>query len=669
MTSDLLANAMAARMNDDIQTAVSICRDILSSNPNDYHAKSFLGVCLIELGRISEARPLIENALSEAPNHWRLLLNLSELNEAEGDLEKARESAESAALASPERYEVWGRLGDLSGRLGDFDNARRALEKALSINNAHPGLQLRYAAACYEIGDYDNAENALQHFEKAASGHPEALRLRTFLARKKNDWPALIQAASAWLEAAPYDATPRVALAFGYAQEGRFVRAVDIYRPLTEKTDTTAEHLSVLGNYLLSARKVNEAESCLRRALTNNPAQSDAASALGRLMSFRGEREKALYYSRQAIDGDPGNVDAYAQLATDDPLTLTKEERARLQRLGEDESLLIEQRARCWFALGDIYHHEKKSDAAFHAWDRACELKRALGATDPAAQYDHKAHTEKISTLIELFDGTAQRRTFEKSVTPVFIVGMPRSGTTLLESALSAHESVSAAGELPALPHLLNEFLTWARHENWRGGELPDSVIETTRKRYIAQYADYNVEQAPFIIDKQPINFLCVGLIRRIFPHAKIIYIRRNPVETGFSIFRRNFTRLWPFANSMEDIAHYYAEHARLCSHWLKSFEGEMAFVQYETLVEDFENQLRDLLSYCSLEWDSQCLEYYKQDRTVITFSTTQVRKPPSSEHLHATASYERHLAPMRSALTGAGVNLETGALNATPQT
>ena len=215
------------------------------------------------------------------------------------------------------------------------------------------------------------------------------------------------------------------------------------------------------------------------------------------------------------------------------------------------------------------------------------------------------------------------------------------------------------------MPHLLNEFLAWAHKEKWRGGEIPDDVAEAIRKRYSAQYADYNVEEAPFIIDKQPINFLCVGLIRHIFPQAKVIYIRRNPVETGFSIFRRNFTRLWPFANSMEDIAHYYAEHARLCSYWLKSFEGETAFVQYETLVEDFENQLKSLLTYCSLEWDPRCLEYYKQDRTIITFSTTQVRKPPSPEHLRAAAPYERQLAPWRSALTDAGVNLATGALNA----
>lgn len=665
MTNDLLANAMAARMNDDIQTAIAICREILSSNPNDYQARSFLGVCLIELGRISEARPLIANALSSAPNNWRLLLNLSELNEAEGDLKKARESAESAALASPGRYEVWGRLGDLSGRLGDFNNARRALEKALSINSAHPGLQLRYAAACYEVGDYDNAQSALQRFEQAASGHPEALRLRTFLARKKNDWPALIQYAQGWLNTAPYDETPRVALAFGYAQEGRFARAVDVYRPLAEQADASTEHLSVFGNYLLSARKMNEAASYLHRALANNPAQSDAASALARLMSFKGEREKALHYSRQAIESDPGNVDAYAQLAADGPSTLTKEDKTRLERLGEDEALLIEQRARCWFALGDMHHHKKNYDAAFRAWERACALKRDLGAADPAAHYDREAHAEKVSRLIEYFNRGPQRRISENSVTPIFIVGMPRSGTTLLESALSAHESVSAAGELPALPHLLNEFLAWAQKEKWRGGEIPDDVAEAVRKRYIAQYADYNVEEAPFIIDKQPINFLCVGLIRHIFPQAKVIYIRRNPVETGFSIFRRNFTRLWPFANSMEDIAHYYAEHARLCSHWLKSFEGETAFVQYETLVEDFENQLKSLLTYCSLEWDPRCLEYYKQDRTIITFSTTQVRKPPSPEHLRAAAPYERQLAPLRSALTDAGVNLATGALNA----
>ena len=162
--------------------------------------------------------------------------------------------------------------------------------------------------------------------------------------------------------------------------------------------------------------------------------------------------------------------------------------------------------------------------------------------------------------------------------------------------------------------------------------------------------------------DKQPSNFVSVGFIRQVFPEARIIHIRRDPVETGFSIFRRDFARTWQFANSQADIAHYYAQHSRVMNSWNALFPNDIAFLQYEDFVHDFEPHLRRLIAFCGLEWESACLEYYKQERTVITFSTAQVRKPPSPEHLNSTRAYIQHLTPMIESLKEFGVDLETGA-------
>jgi hypothetical protein len=240
---------------------------------------------------------------------------------------------------------------------------------------------------------------------------------------------------------------------------------------------------------------------------------------------------------------------------------------------------------------------------------------------------------------------------------------MPRSGTTLLESALAAHKDVACAGELPVMPFAQREFDAWADQAGWNGGEIPTDIIEAIRQKYFDQYREYGIDAAPFITDKQPNNFLVVGLIRHVFPEARIIHIRRNPMETGFSIFRRNFTRPWQFANSLSYIGHYYGQHSRVASHWSKILGPKMAFIQYENLVTNFETELRRLVDFCGLEWDANCLEYYKEERAVITFSAAQVRKPPSVEHLNSTNPYLEFLTPLKTSLEQAGVNLETGAL------
>jgi tetratricopeptide (TPR) repeat protein len=206
---------------------------------------------------VGAARPLIVKALASAAANWRFLLNHSVLLECEGDLAGARAEAEKAAQSAPERFECWGRLGDLAGKLEDYPNAVAALEKALAAFPGHPALAMRLAGAAYETGDYDRASAALDVFEKSAPGHPQALKLRTHIAREKNDWNGLIVAAKASLAASPEEEASRAALAFAYAQQGHFDKAAEAYRPLAEKTPPRADHLATLGRYVMGARKLD----------------------------------------------------------------------------------------------------------------------------------------------------------------------------------------------------------------------------------------------------------------------------------------------------------------------------------------------------------------------------------------------------------------------------
>jgi len=655
-----LGEAYAARGSGNVAAALEICRRILAADPTHRGAKSLAGVCLAESGDVDKARPLIEEAVSDEPRNWRFLLNLSVLREIEGRLDTASQNAREAATTAPDRFEPWGRLGQLCGKQGDFEGAVVALEKAVALKPDHPGMALLLAAAAYEVGHYDLSGSALDKFEKVAPGRPEALRLRTHLARKQNAWDALVDAASRWLAADPAAEEARAALAYGHAQQDDYHAAVDIYRPLVLANPEDADHAATFARYLLWSRDFEAAEQFYSRALEARPGHAAAAAGLARLNIYKGKFGEGADFARKAIELDPVNVDAYAQLALADDSQLSEQDLARLQTVAMDPEIEDESRAIAWFTVGDVYHRRREHDRAFDAWKRANELKQGAAAQWANWLYDRHATEKLVDRLIASFDKIPPSILSAGSAgpKPIFIVGMPRSGTTLLESALGGHADISSGGELPAMPSILTRFLEWADGAQWQGGAIPGPIAQQMRDAYLRQYNDYRIETAGFVTDKQPLNFLSVGLIRHLFPDAPVIHIRRNPLETGFSIYRHNFIKSWPFSNSLADIGHYYGEYTRMMEHWRTVVGDGMATVQYERLVCDFEGELRRLLAYAGLEWDPNCLSYFRRDSIVITLSSAQVRKPPSRELMSSTTPYVRALQPLREALEKAGVDI-----------
>jgi tetratricopeptide (TPR) repeat protein len=654
-----LSEAYAARRSGDVAATLEICRRILAADPTDRGARSLAGLCLAEGGDVDEGRPLIEEAVSVEPRNWRFLLNLSVLREVEGRIDNAIESAREATRVGPTQFETWGRLGELCGKKGDFEGASDALEKAVGLNPDHAGMALLLAAAAYETGRYDLSGSALDKFEKVAPGRPEALRLRTHLARKGNTSDAFVDAASRWLAADPAAEEARVALAYGHAQQDDFHAAAEVYRPLVAAKPKDADHAATFAQYLLWSRDFEAAEQFYGQALEARPGHAGAAAGLARLSIYKGKFREAVDFARKAIESDPINVDAYSQLALADDAQLSGEDLARLQTLAMDSGIDHERRAIAWFTLGEVYHRRHEHDRAFDAWKRANELKQGAATQWTDGRNDRHAIEKLVDRLIASFGKIPPSILPEaQGPKPVFIVGMPRSGTTLLDSAMGGHADISSGGELPAMPSLLTRFFEWADAAQWQGGAIPDTIAQQIRDSYLRQYGDYRIETASFVTDKNPLNFLSVGLIRHLFPDAPVIHIRRNPLENGFSIYRRNFTKSWRFSTSLADIGHYYGEYARMMDHWDRVFGDGLATVEYERLVCDFEGELRRLLAYIGLEWDPNCLSYFRRESIVITLSSAQVRKPPSRELMSSTAPYLDALQPLREALEQAGVDL-----------
>ena len=659
MTDPELEEAYAARQAGDDAKAMELCRQVLATDPDHRGARSLMAVCMAETGDVEGARPLAEDAVAAEPGNWRFLVNLSVVRQLAGDIRSATENAREATSVAPGRFEPWGRLGDLLGTQGDFDGAVAALEKALDLNPAHPALALRLAGAAYETGAHETCARALDRFEQAAPGHPEALRLRTHLARRQGDPDAFAEAAGRWFDADPSVDEARVALAHAHAQREDYHRAIDIYRPLVEAHPDDAGHTATFAQYLLWTRDFEGAEQSYARALAIRPDHADAAAGLARANNYRGRFDEAKKLARQAIEADPASVEAYTQLVLANDGQLADPELARLRAVADDPSVPSDRRAIAWFAVGDVLHRRKEPELAFGAWRQANELKRATAALSERTRYDRGRTEGLVDRLIALFGDLPERTAPDETdgPTPIFVVGMPRSGTTLLDSALGSHACIASGGELPLMPSMLDQFLAWSVRAGWSGGPIPAVVIERLRDAYLRQYQTYRVGPAPFVVDKQPQNFLAVGLIRHVFPAAPVIHIRRNAMETGFSIYRKNFTRSWPFSTSLAEIGHYYGQYARLMAHWEAVPGDAMTTVRYEQLVRDFEGELRRLVEYAGLEWDPACLSYFERESIVTTLSSTQIRKGPSTDHIDWTTPYASALAPLRDALVAAGVD------------
>ena len=310
------------------------------------------------------------------------------------------------------------------------------------------------------------------------------------------------------------------------------------------------------------------------------------------------------------------------------------------------------------FALGKEYEDIGKESESFTWLQRACMTRRRH------MKYDLQADLATVDKLIETFPashfrtGSAGHRTEE----PIFIVGMPRTGTTLVERVLSSHKDVTSAGELNNFALQLVEF---AQHSTKQNGIDRFRLIEISAEldaaelglRYLQSTRPFTGKTKRFI-DKLPLNFLYSGLIHKSLPQAKIVHVKRHPVDTCFAMYKRLFRQAYPMSYDLIELARYYVAYRQLMSHWQEVLPGAIHEIEYEQLVENQEHETRRLLEYCRLPWDDACLAFEKNTAASTTASATQVRQPIYTSSIRTWKRYETHLQPLIEVLNKAGIEI-----------
>lgn len=660
MTNQVLAAAIdaavAAHQQGRIKEALTGYAKALEIDPEDAEINSLYGLALVHQRRFNEAGPYLEKAVAAEPEETGFRLNLLEWLEQTDSLDRALEEVEALIKLNPKEPRTFEKLGDLSIRRGKPGAASDAYQQAVALAPGHYVLIMKLARAHAAFRNFKAARGILEQALEFGPRDEAWLELYAMVLGAMGDIPALDALSREWAERAPQSAPAWRNVAQAAFEQGRHRDAIAAFEKALALGPRDADMLAVYGRLCLHGLEYELAASALDEAEMLDANHPEMLAAKGLLATYHGDFEEAERYCRRCLAVAPDTATVYTQLSRLTGGAFTEDEKKTLSALAWDRERHGEERMAAAFALGHALDHDRDFERAFkiyqHANDIAKENGRAAGIVyDPGAA---QAHFDRLRTV---FTGPSSAGAPTPPAQPVFILGMPRSGTTLVESLLSAHPDVFAAGERPDMQHLLNGYLSAL------GDAAPaqnSPVDQDWIDAYFKELPD--IGEARRVTDKNPLNLEAVGLIDRLFPHAPIIHIRRNPVETGLSIFRQEFSKFWSFANDLEAIGHYYGQYTRLMMHWDEAYPGRVVTIDYETFAGDIASEGRKLAEAIGLFWDPAMDDFQKAKRPIATFSTVQAREPVSVR-VGKAGDYGDRLAPLTEALAKAGIDPKTGAL------
>lgn len=518
---------------------------------------------------------------------------------------------------------------------------RQLLKSAPDFHQAYFELAL----IAVRDNELEHAVRLLQAALRLAPAHAAYHRSLGEIYRRLGQLHAAVESGRSAVGLNPLDAEAHYNLGLALAQSGDLGEAVQEYQAALRLNPAHGFAANNLGSALEKMGDETTAEIAYRRAIALNPGNAEAQNNLGALLSSHSELDAARKHLEAAIAAQPGfvyahhNLSGLKQYKDDDP------HMAILERLEtQAEAMPPEARIKFWFALGKARHDTGRYEQAMRSFQNGNNLMRETFV------YDEKRVATMFDEQIQRFDsGVTAQSSGLHDANPIFIVGMPRSGTTLIEQILASHPSVQAAGEITAFNDAVAEVMDgsgsdWARTasaEDLR--RLGTLYLKTLR---------WTHPTSQRITDKMPGNFFHLGLIHMALPRATIIHAVRDPRDTCLSNYQLLFKESMPFAYSLPELGRYYRRYERMIEHWQRVLpEGRVLTVRYEDVVTDLAGQVRRLLDHCDLPWDDACLHFHGNRRPVKTASLAQVRRPLYPSSVARWKHYEPWLSPLFEAL------------------
>ena len=511
------------------------------------------------------------------------------------------------------------------------------------------GRQMAFAEEMHDAeqfaksDDMRRAEDIYRRILKRDPNHVEAARLLARIAADKDHFDDAEVFLRHAVSIAPDYTRLWLDLANVHNEQHKFEESLECAKKVLELVPDRAESYVVYAVALGINELHHEAIRAYEKALEISPNKPGPLCGLAHHLKTVGEQEQAIAAYRRCIAVKPDHAEAYWSLANLKTFRFEGSEIEAMQALLEGDDLLDESRVQIHNALGLDYEARGDYDTAFSHLEQCNQLRRI------AEDYDPVKTETRTDENIEVFDEDFLGKNAgagNTDTSPIFVVGLPRSGSTLIEQILASHSLVDGTHELFDLAHVVKRI----RGRGKRELRYPDTLLDLSTDDWCGIGTDY-IEStrryragAPYFIDKNPNNFTFIGLIRLILPNAKIINARRHPLDSCFGSYKQLFASGQPFAYDLTEVGEYYLQYRRLVDHFQNLMPGFILDVHYEQVVADLEVQVRRILDFCNLPFEAECLRFHETERAVKTASSEQVRRPIYASSVNLWRNYEQHL-------------------------
>ena len=589
------------------------CRELLQTFPQSSMVLNILGAALQALGQLAAAVSSFDKAIQLQPDYSEAYFNRGTALQELGQLVAAVKSFDETIQIKPGFANAHYRRGSALQKLGQLVAAVASYDQAIQIEPDFPGAYDNRGIALQDLGQHSEAMQSYHRAIQIKPDFPNAHNNRGTLLHELEQWDAAV---------ASYDKAIRI------------------------KPDYAEAHYN-RGMALQSLGQLQEAMKSYDRAIQIRPDYVKAYSNRGNAFQELGQMEDALKSYHKAIQIKPDFAEVYHHLSALKDYKLNDDQIAELERLFKDsESSDVNHKHLC-FSLANVYENSGEYDKSF------AYLKEGNRLRKKGLNYNSDDERRRIARIKEIFTtgGPAPDLAADEnaSTQSVFIVGMLRSGTTLVEQILASHSKVYGAGELVTMEKLVSPMLSnLPDHNVGRDASgLFQKEIKRVRDGYLDKLSALDVPEK-VITDKTPYNFLWIGFILSAFPEAKIVHLNRDPRATCWSIYKHYFsTNTHGYAYDLVDLAEFYKLYKDLMSFWRERFPHAIYDLCYEDLTENQEEETRKLLTFCDLQWETQCLDFHQTIRVVQTPSAAQVRKKMYQGSSEAWKKYKQHLQPL----------------------
>jgi tetratricopeptide (TPR) repeat protein len=642
----------AARLADTApELAAEQAREILRQVPNHPRAMLLLGASHRKIGNVSMSIQILESLVTEQPYsaaaHYELGLALQQGDRPDGAVAALRQ----AVALKPGFPDAWRALGDVLMDRGDLSGADAAYARQLQVSTHDPQLMAAASALC--DNQIPHAETLLRDRLKQFPTDVAAIRMLAEVAGRLGRYNDAESLLARCLELAPSFHGARHNYAIVLHRQNKFAQAIDQIEQLSQVDPQNPSYRNLRAVLLARIGEYREAIAIYENILATYPLQFAIWMSYGHALAAAGRDQESIEAYRRCIQLTPTNGEAYWSLANLKTFRFRAGElRAMREQLKRTE-LKEEDLFHFHFALGKALEDSRQFAESFEHYSLGNTLRRK--GIDYAAD-ENTAQVQRSQEILTQDFFQARRGYGTNASDPIFIVGLPRAGSTLIEQILASHSAVEGTMELP---DIISMARTLSGKKKRSDPSLYPAVFANLSlqhfrelgEQYLAQTRIQRKTNKPYFIDKMPNNFLHIGLIHLALPNAKIIDARRHPMACCFSAFKQHFARGQHYTYNLDEVGRYYLDYVDLMSHFDSALPGAIHRVFYESLVDNLEFEVRRLLTYCRLPFEPECLNFHRNPRPVRTASSQQVRKPIFREGLDHWRNFEPWLGTLKQSL------------------